>query len=71
VDDTFVPEEIGREVSRTDRPLVLPEAAQHRLTEAYQDDLRLLAASHGDLDLDRWPTFRRMANKAGPNGRSV
>lgn len=57
LDDSFVPHDLRSGVSRTLRPLQLPEFTRHQLCDAYQDDLRLLAASHPELDLNRWSSF--------------
>lgn len=63
LDDSFVPEDFNRSINPTKRPLHLRDSTRQYLIESYQDDLRLLAASRPELDLDRWPSFTRNATE--------
>ena len=58
LDDSFVPAAAHRSVNSSKvPPLRLAEPTRDHLTELYKDDLRRLAATHPELDLDRWPSF--------------
>jgi len=57
LDDSFVPTDIRQGVSRTESPVRLPQPVRAQLLEMYDNDLQLLATSHPELDLDRWPSF--------------
>jgi hypothetical protein len=63
LDESFVPPGLRSQVSETTTPHQLPQRRRGELVECYAEDLALLASSHPELDLGRWPSWARRAGR--------
>ncbi len=59
--EPFTHEAVATPVNATARSLELDEDVRRRLVELYEGDVRALAGSCPDLDLDLWPNFSDLA----------